>query len=217
MSEIPQHLSPAPTDGYLVANETLARLGGGSICKGRVRLRLLLADEQERRPITGPVGKPKNVRVATPEDEPAILKLLLADLEENATALAPASTSRIMEVVELGTRRRGGFTLVIDGEHGPVAVAVLAPDQWWWSETVFLREIVLYVSPHARQAHAGADLLRFECWLADEMTRNAGHQVFAMAGVTATHRGAPKLRLYARHMNPVGGFMIYPAIGGLSL
>lgn len=207
----------APPDGFLVENDALIRLGGGSIDKGRARLRLLLADEQERRPISGPVEKPQNVRLATIRDEPAVLDLLLADLEENATAVAQPSISRIMQQVEVGTRGRGGFTAVIDGDNGPVAVAVLAPTLWWWSTSVFLQEIVLYVAPEARGRHAGADLIRFECWLADEMSRNIGCQVFVMAGVTATRRGTSKQRLYGRQMNPVGAFYIYPAIEGLSL
>jgi hypothetical protein len=48
------------------------------------------------------------------------------------------------------------------------------------------------------------------------MTRASGHQVFTLAGVTATRRGAAKLRLYGRYMNPVGGFFVYPAIEGLT-
>jgi GNAT superfamily N-acetyltransferase len=210
-------LEPTSRDGYLVETDTLIRLGNGSIDKGRARLRLLLADEQERRPISGPVTKPENVRLATIRDEPAILDLLLEDLAENASAVAPVSISRIMQQVEVGTRGRGGFTAVIDGADGsPIAVAVLAPEKWWWSDALYLREIVLYVSPEARRARAGSDLLQFECWLADEMTRASGHQVFTMAGVTATRRGAAKLRLYGRYMNPVGGFFVYPAIEGLT-
>jgi hypothetical protein len=174
-------------------------------------------DRPARATIVGPVAKPANVRLATMRDEPAILDLLLEDLAENATAVAPPSISAIMRNVEMGTRSRGGFTGVIDGIAGPVAVAILIPTTWWWSDSVYLQEVVLYVTPSARKRHAGADLLRWECWLADQMTATAGHQVFVLAGVTATHRREAKERLYERHMNRVGAFMIYPAIGGLSL
>jgi hypothetical protein len=212
---------PSPdnaAEGYFVESDVLIRLGQGSIDKGRARLRLLLADERDRKPITGPVEKPANVRLAGIRDEPAILDLLLADLEENATRVAPASISRIMQSVELGTRQRGGFCAVIDGKDGkPAAVAILHPTSWWWSDEVFISEVVMYVSPEARNGSAGSDLLQYECWLSDQMTASLGHTVFVLAGVTATHRGAAKLRLYWKHMNPVGGFCVYPAIKGLTL
>lgn len=204
-------------DGYHVDNDALIRLGRGDIAKGRARLRLLLADERERRPINGPVAKPDSVRLATIRDEPAILDLLLADLAENAEKVAPPSISRIMAMVEVGTRGRGGFCPVIDGPKGPVALAVLHPIKWWWSEATFIQEVVMYVSPEARSGRAGADLLDYECWLSDQMSEAAGHRVFVLAGVTATQRGAAKLRLYAKHMNPIGGFSIYPAVDGLTL
>jgi hypothetical protein len=215
-------LQPLPSDqddGYLVSNETLIRIGRGSIGMGRIRLRLLLADERDRAPISGPAVKPAGVRLATEADEPAILKLLLEDLAENADRVAPASAERIMECITLGTRAKGGFVLVIDDEAGhPIATAILGTDQWWWSDQLFLREIVLYVSPRARSGHAGSDLLNYEKWLSDQLSAAYGHRVFLLSGVTATQRGAPKMRLYARHMNPVGGFFVFPAIeGGLAL
>lgn len=162
--------------------------------------------------------KPDNVRLATIRDEPAILELLLADLEENATAVAPASIKRIMSQVEVCTRGKGGFALVIDGDDGPVAVALLHPAHWWWSDQTYLQEVVLYVAPEARRAHAGADLLEYEKWLSDEMTKaSGGNRVFLMAGVTGTKRLAAKERLYERHMHRVGAFMIYPPIESLSV
>lgn len=158
------------------------------------------------------------MRLAGVRDEPVILDLLLADLEENATAIAPPDIKRIMANVEIGTRGRGGFTLVIDGATGPVAVAILAPTEWWWSTRVFLQEVVLYVSPEARKAHAGTDLLNMEKWLADRMSESQGERVFLLAGVTGTKRIDAKMRLYSRSMNQVGGFYIYPTPdAGISL
>jgi hypothetical protein len=159
------------------------------------------------------------VRLAGPRDEPAILDLLLADLEENASAIAPPDIKRITSLIEVGTRKRGGFTLVIDGKPGqPVAVAILTPDSWWWSRATFLREIVLYVAPEARNARAGADLLKYECWLADRLSESQGERVYLLSGVTGTKRIDAKMRLYSRSMNQVGAFYVYPALDvGLSL
>jgi hypothetical protein len=151
------------------------------------------------------------VRLAGVRDEPAILDLLLADLEENATAIAPPDIKRITTLIEVGTRQRGGFTLVIDGPSGePVAVAILMPDAWWWSTVLYLREIVLYVSPEARNGHAGADLLNYEKWLADRMSESQGERIYLLSGVTGTKRIDAKMRLYSRSMNQIGAFYIYP-------
>jgi GNAT superfamily N-acetyltransferase len=156
------------------------------------------------------------VRVAGIRDEPAILALLEADIAENATAVAPASIRRILSQIEFCTRGKGGFALVIDGDNGkPVAVALLHPTTWWWSDQIYLQEVVLYVSPEARNARCGRDLLEYEKWLSDEMTTASDGRVFLMAGVTGTKRLAAKERLYATAMHRVGAFMIYPEIGEL--
>lgn len=169
--------------------------------------------------ITATVTCPANVRLAGTRDEPAILDLLLEDLEENAKTIAPISLSRLSGLIAYATRGHGGFALVIDGDDGqPVAVAILQPDQWWWSDQVFLREIMLYVSPPARHGHAGADLLAYEKWLADSMSEAQGERIYLLSGVTGTKRLPAKLRLYGQHMDPVGGFFCYPSIdGGLAL
>lgn len=175
-------------------------------------------DPSPDKPITGPVKKPANVRLAGVRDEPAILELLLEDLAENATGVAPVSIKRLTSLIEIATRCRGGLAPVIDGPDGLVAVAILLPDTWWWSETIFLREIVLYVTPSARNGRAGSDLIQMQKWLADCMSEAGGERVFLLAGVTGTQRVAAKLRLYGRSMTQVGGFFVYPSIdGGIAL
>jgi hypothetical protein len=218
LADVARTARPSGDDSYVVDNDALIRLGDGSPARGRARLRLLLADERERKPISGPVIKPASVRLATIRDEPAILDLLLADLAENASKVATPSISQIMRQVEPGTRQQGAFVPVIDGDDAkPVAVAILHPQKWWWSDTIYLSETVMYVAPEARKGHAGRDLLQYECWLSDQMSAEIGQRIFVLAGVTATRRGRTKLRLYSRHMNPVGGFLIYPAIDGMTL
>lgn len=209
----PNPSSLKPDDGFYVEAETLARIGGGDVAKGRAELRLMLADRREQKPHNGPTAKPDRVRIATIRDEPAILDLLLADLAENAEHVAPVSIARIMSNVTVGTRHRGGFCLVIDGPDGqPWAVAVMNAIQWWWSSESFLSETSMYVAPEARQTTAGADLIQAECWLSDMLTEsNGGKRIYVLAGVTATKRTRSKLRLYERSMNIAGGFCIYPS------
>jgi hypothetical protein len=213
-----RQLRPSPDDkGFRVDPAVLIRLGDGSLDKGRAQLRLLLADEIERLPIKGPVRKPGGVRLAVEADEPALLRLVMEDLAENATQVAPASEARILENLQVATRGKGGFCPVIDGADGPVALALLVPTQWWWSTNFFLSETFMYVSPPARRSRAATRLLQYECWLADTMSVELDEPIFVLAGVTATKRQRAKMRLYRRHMNQVGGFFCFPAIEGLSL
>lgn len=204
-----QDQSPSLPDAYTVPPETVARLGGPA------QVRLLLADARARAPLSDRVEAPASVRLATIRDEPAILDLLLEDLDENATKVAAISVSRIMAQIHMGTRQKGGFVGVIDDADGqPIAVAILIPTEWWFSQSVFLQEVVLFVSSAARKGNAGRDLLQWECWMAGRMTDDLGYQIFVLAGVTATQRGSAKMRLYGRKMNQVGAFYVYPAIEG---
>lgn len=201
---------PSSTEGYWVAPETLARLGDGSVEKGRAQLRLLLSDTRPRRVTGAPVRRPERVRLAGPADEPAILNLLLEDLEENATKVAPPSVPRLQAEIEVATRGKGGFLPVVEDGHGICALALIAPVPWWWSQTTFLQEVFLYVTPRARHTHAADDLLKFEKWLSRQMTIELGRTMHVLAGVTAPRRKEAKVRLYARHMQPIGAFFVYP-------
>jgi hypothetical protein len=179
-------------------------------------LRLLSRPSSDKPPV-GLTPKPARVRLAGIRDEPAVLALLEEDLVENASAIAPVSIKRLTTLIESGTRLRGGYCLVVDNEDAePVGLAIVQLNQWWWSETPFLQEVVLYVTPEARGGHAGADLLRGEMWLADQLSDR--ERVWLLSGVTATQRMEAKMRLYGRHMQQVGGFFIYPPLaGGISV
>lgn len=208
-----------PEDGYLVENDALIRLGGGSIEKGRARLRMLLADERDRKPIVPPTLKPDGVRLATIRDEPVILDLLIDEIAENGSKVAPPSVRRILDQVEMCTRAKGGFCGVVDGPDGvPWAVVVLVPTPWWFSDHPFIEEVALYVAPSARKTRAAALLIEFEKWLSDQMSQAAGHTIYLLAGVTASKRYESKVRWYSRHMNILGVYGIYPPVAeGLDL
>lgn len=204
-------------EAFTVDEDTLKAIGGGNAAIGRGRLRMMIADARAPLQHDGPVERPNTVRLATEQDEPAVLALLLEDLAANATTVAPPDNDSLLRHIRSGTRGKGAFVALVDDAEGvPAAVTIIQPTAWWWSQTLFLQELVLYVSARAPRA-AASDLLRFECWLSDQMTEVHGERIFVLAGVTGAHRWESKLRLYRRHMNPVGGFCIYPSIPGLDL
>lgn len=205
--------SPPPDVGYLIDNDDLIRLGHGSLEKGRARVRLLLSDARDRAPINGPVDRPANVRLATIRDEPALLDLMLEDLNDNAVHVAPTHIPQIMQHIQRGTRGQGGYLPVVDGDGGePVAAGLFLLTPWWWSDWCYLQDIFFYNSPAGKRPHAGNDLMKFGCWLADQLTRESGRRVFAFGGVTATQRRDAKSRMLARSMNIIGTVGIYPAV-----
>lgn len=198
---------------YIIRQDTLSRLGDGDPLRGRRRARLLIADMLQHRVIDGPTTMPEQARIAGPDDEEALVDLLELDVKENAAMIAPASRERLLQLVQTCTQQRGGFCPVVDDAKGrPIGLAILLPMQWWWSTGWFLSETVMFVHPGSRHKRAGAVLLRAEKAIADAMSEKLGERILLLAGVTATQRGDAKVRMYRRHLNPVGAFFCYPSI-----
>jgi hypothetical protein len=84
------------------------------------------------------------------------------------------------------------------------------PMQFGWSQQWYLQDIWQCVHPDHRKSHHGDDLIDFECWCADEMTRSFGYRVYIVAGVLSLHRTREKVRMFRRHMNYIGAQFIYP-------
>lgn len=205
-------IQPAEDPGVTIPAEWIKRLGGGDLGKGRAELRMFMADNRGLTINRGPTAQPPEVRFANQADEAAIYELLLLDLEENARNVAPVSSGRVLAHIQGGTRGQGGVVGVIDGPDGagPIAVVILMPFQWWWSEEFCLQEIVSFVHPEFRNGRRAAALIEFSCWLSDFMSASAGKSIPVLMGVTAVHRVAAKIRLLARKVTRVGIFCMYP-------
>jgi hypothetical protein len=196
-----------------VSVEALEKLGKGSRRDGRHWLLTWIRNETHARPISGPTARPANVRIANEADEVALLHLMLLDVKENALPIAEASPDKVLEHIQMGTRRKLGILGVIDGPDGkPVASVLLAPFQWWWSRAYFLQEVWAFVHPDFRKSRHAEDLMKFAKWAADSWSMDYGYRVFLFQGVT-TITGAPrKVSFYSRFTNYCGGFFIYPAV-----
>lgn len=199
-------------DGSMVVSaEALTRFGNGDPKQGRRDLRLLLAAERESPKWSGPTVRPDTVRVAVPEDEEALLALLMDDLKVNAEHMAVISDERVLFHIQSGTRRRGGIVGVIGPVGAPVACVILVPFQPWWSNSWWLQEVVNYVHPdHRRSSYVDA-LLDFVKWSSDDMTKGFGYRVPVLCGVLGAWRVRAKMALYARKFWTAGICCIYPA------
>lgn len=197
----------------VISADLLASFGDGDAERGRRELRMLLANSKDKaRAFSGTVEKPTSVRIANPVDEDAILELLLLDLRANAEHIAPIDPEKVMEHIRAGTRRRGGITAVIDGpEKQPVAVCIIHPFQWWWSQGWYWFEIVLFVHPDHRKSRHMDDLLQFEKWCSQEQSRKMGNPFYLLCGVLGAWRIQSKIAAYRRRFQQAGAAFVFPA------
>lgn len=201
------------TDGsLLITSEQLARFGNGDATEGRKQLRLVLEIDTDRPEHTpAEIVCPPSIRMAGPADEPAILELLLLDLRENAEHIATIDEDRVMETIRAGTRQRGGLVAVIDDQdRKPIAVTVLHPVAWWWSNSFHWFEIVNFVHVDHRRSHHADDLLKFQRWASDSMSKKMGHRFYLVAGVLGAWRVRAKIALYRRYFQQAGAAFVWP-------
>lgn len=196
----------------LITEDQLKRFGNGDAKVGRRELRLLLAMDRDGPVLSGPTERPASVRMATPEDEDALLALWLQDLRENAEAIAPIDAEKVLENIRAGTRKRGGIVACIEGpDSRPVAMLVLLPLEWHWSRGRFWQEMTLYVHPDHRQSRHVQDLIAFSKWCSDRMSKDMGSRFYLLCGVLGTWRVRAKIALYRRQVQQVGSVHCYPA------
>lgn len=196
----------------IVSMEQTARLGGGDAKEGRQQLRLLLADAADRSIFDGPTAKPETVRIAGVSDEPDLLALMISDLKENAERVALIDEESVLTYIQACTHRKGGVAGVIDGPEGrPIAVVMLHPFAWWFSKQHYYMEIMNYVHADHRRSQHAKELLKFQAWWADEMTRQLGYRVYLLCGVLTARRMYAKKLMYRRRFAEVGGAYLYPS------
>jgi hypothetical protein len=200
-------------DGSMVVGPEIVKLlGAGDLALGRKRLRDFLYAQYQPKVFSGPTEKPARVRAAGPQDEAALLELLMLDAKENAERVAPISEARIMHHIRLGTHKNGGVVGVIDDAAGkPVALTLLVNFQWWWSEAWGFQEVVTYVHPDHRRSQNVHDLIQFQRWWVDAMTKGFGYRIYLLCGVLGVHRVMGKIALYRRYYRQAGVVCVYPS------
>lgn len=203
--------APLPDGSLVITPDQLARFGAGDAKRGMRELQLILAAEKDPVLRTGPSVKPKNVRVATIADEKAIFDLLMEDLKENAETIAPINPDRVAQHLFACTRKKAGHCGLIDGPDGkPIAIVMLFPMKWWWSEQWYYREGVCYVHPDHRKSNHAADLLSYSRWWVDNFTTSFGYRTYLVCGVMGLKRVREKAIFYRRRFMQVGWEFMYP-------
>jgi len=201
-----------PDGSMILSRSQVEAFGNGDAARGRKEVRRMANAYRDGPVHNGPTPQPRNVRAAGEKDEAAIMELLLGNLREYADQIAPIDPNRVALHVRIATRREGGLCGVIDGPDGkPVAVCLLVPVQWWWSQQWYLMEVVNYVHPDHRRSHHIDDLLSFQRWAVDAWTGSFGYRVYLLCGVLGAWRVFEKIALYRRRFRQVGAAFLYPA------
>jgi hypothetical protein len=202
-----------PLGGMVIPAADIAAFGGGDAETGRRELRSMLATYRDRKLRMPPTPKPVSVRWAEPKDEDAAVALWKIDIAENAEAVAPLDEARLRDWIKRGTERRFGYVGLIDGDDGPIALSVLVAAQWHWSNQWYVQDLCTFVHPDHRKSRHVHELLDFNEWIVDEMSRLSGYRTYLLTGVLGTKRLWAKAALFRRRYATVGSSFIYPPVG----
>lgn len=160
--------------------------------------------------------RPKNVRVATANDQDEIFRLMKAAWDEQP--IAPFYEPSVKATIKRALIREPGqkdigVVGVIDGPTGLEGYMCAFITPWWFSNPEIpegwrLEELTNFVHPDHRRSNHAKDLIQFAKWLSE----NIG--LILIMGIMASERLAPKIRLYERQIKPMGGLFYHNAQSG---
>jgi hypothetical protein len=214
------HVTISLPDGSMVLTvEDLAVLGNGSADVGRRQLTAMIAAERGRKVRESVTAtRPASVRISTAKDDEQIVELLRLDCEENAAIVAPFDEEKIRRAIPELRARASVIGVIDDKATGKIVALVgLVAMQWWWSNQWFYQEQPMFVHPDHRKSHHARDLLQFQEWWVDDMSRRFGYRIRLLCGVLGVKDIWLKTAMYKRRFRMVGSAFIYPGydLGGL--
>lgn len=146
-----------------------------------------------------------HVRIATPDEVDAVMKLALMGCAENE--FLPHNPVKVLQDVWAALNLDQGIVGAIGPVGGELEGAVLLRiGQIWYSDQPHIEERAIFVHPSYRSARGGraARLAEFSMDVADQLG------LPLTIGVLSDHRTAAKVRLYQRVLGkPSGAYWIY--------
>lgn len=167
------------------------------------------------------MSSPSIVRPAVAADLDEIWRLFRLHADENA--LFPLSESKVTFYLrrvldpksiapdDTGPRGQIGVIGPVGALEGAIMLMLGSP---WYSEEVTLDDCMNFVDPAHRKSNHAKALISYAKHLVDRVRE--GNPDFCMTmGVVSTDRTQAKIRLYSRHLKPVGAYFIYPDVSGV--
>lgn len=151
------------------------------------------------------MDKPEGVRVATIDDEASLFWHAMSMEADNSLHI-PVNEGAVFETVHACCTGDYSIAGIIDGHDAPVASIGIRGVYPWFSKTVILSQIWLFVSPEARAGARLADMLfRFAEWHRQDMSKRLGYDMVLENTVMSFKRLDAKLRLWRRYGTQMGG------------
>ena len=70
--------------------------------------------------------------------------------------------------------------------------------------------MVNFVAPYHRLSHHADDLLKFQRWASDSMSKKMGSRFYLVCGVLGAWRVRAKIALYRRYFQQAGAAFVWP-------
>jgi hypothetical protein len=163
-----------------------------------------------------PVSVRPEVRVAGPLDSSEVYRLLLLGCGENA--IFPPNFGKVALVVErflnyhrLPPNDTGmrGIIAVIGPSGGHLeAISMLHIGQYWYSDSYFLEELIVFVDPTYRKPQPGQPVGHGSALLDWNKSQSTLTGLPLITGVLSKDRTDAKERMYARKLQRIGAFFI---------
>lgn len=145
-----------------------------------------------------------DVKLATPEDYPEIMRLLLSAHSE--IGKYPISMQKLTSLVAMHFNGSGAIVAVIEGGGGKLCgIVCLMVSTPWYSENFLLQEMILFVDPDSRKSNYAKQLMIFAKKAAEKLGLELA------IGINTNVETDAKVRLYRRQFQPEGAFFSYNA------
>lgn len=144
-----------------------------------------------------------DVRLAVPEDLPALLELMKVACCEDAQH--EMDEERVLAMLGRYFNKQGAIIAVIGAEGSPEAYILMVMDEIWYAKpgTIQLLELSLFVHPDYRKSNRAKQLMQFS------KQASEGLAVDLTIGVFSNTRTEAKIRLYQRQYKQVGAYFCY--------
>lgn len=160
--------------------------------------------------------RPENVRVAGPQDEDEIYRLMKDAHTEQP--IAPFCEKSVRDTIKRALIRTPGthnvgVIAVIDGEKGLEGYLCAFITPWWFSDPTVpagwrLEELTNFVHPDHRKSNHAKHLIQFAKWMSENIN------LILIMGIMGVERLLPKIKLYERQIKPMGGLFYHNATSG---
>lgn len=144
-----------------------------------------------------------DVRLAAPEDMPALLELMRVACREDAQH--EMDEERVLLMLNRYYDKHGAIIAVIGEVGKPEAYLLMVLDEIWYAKpgTMQLLELSLFVHPDYRKSDRAKQLMQFS------KQASEGLAIDLTIGVFSNSRTEAKIRLYQRQFKTVGAYFMY--------